>query len=147
MTEPKNPKKIAYVRQGRSLLTKVGCANAGAKVTPDMIAAGTPESQLTTWYRLIREDGVLELPKKLKTVLSANEDGQMSLETLFGDDSPGDEPPGDEPPVDEPPVDEPPVDEPPVDEPPGDEPPGDEPPGDEPPDEGKKRPRGAKRKK
>ena len=86
MTEAKKPKKIAYVRQGRSLLTKRGCANEGAKVTPDMISAGTPESQLTTWYRLIREDNVLELPKKLKTVLAENADGQLSLETLFGDD-------------------------------------------------------------
>ncbi len=95
MSETKKPKKIAYVRQGRSILTKLGCAQAGATVTPDMISAGTPESQLTIWYRQIRdESGVLELPKKLKTVLSENTEGQLSLETLFGDEPLEDEPAG-----------------------------------------------------
>ena len=79
------PRKIAYVVAGRSLLTKIGCANAGAKVTPAMIAAGTPESQLTIWYRLIREDGVLELPKTLKTELknAAKTNKQITLEDFF----------------------------------------------------------------
>jgi hypothetical protein len=153
MPETKKPKKIAYVRQGRSILTKLGCAQAGAPVTPDMISAGTPESQLTIWYREIRADnGTLELPKKLKTILAEDSEGQLSLETLFGDDQPADEPSADKPlantpPADEPPADEPPADEPLADEPPADEPPADEPPADEPPVEDRgSRPRKAARK-
>lgn len=86
MTEQKKEKlkKIAYVVSGRSLLTKIGCANAGAKVTPSMLGGNTLESQLTTWYKQIR-DGVLELPKSLKTELkkAAKENKQISLEDFF----------------------------------------------------------------
>jgi hypothetical protein len=137
MAETKKPEKIAYVRQGRSLLTKLGIAHSGAKVTPNMISAGTPESQLTIWYRQIREDKVLELPKKLKTVLAESADGQLSLEAIFGDDSPADKSSADKSSADESPADESPADESLEDK---------SPEGDLAEDE-KSRPRGAKRKK
>lgn len=98
MTDKKTekPKKIAYVVSGRSLLTKIGCANAGAKVTPSMMASKTPESQLRVWYNQIR-DGVLELPKTLKTELKEAEktNEQITLEDFFA--PPDDEDDGGEP--------------------------------------------------
>jgi hypothetical protein len=143
------PKKIAYVVAGRSLLTKIGCANAGAKVTPSMIAAGNPESQLTIWYRLIREDGVLELPKTLKTELkkAAEENEQISLEAFFnpvdGEEEPGEEEPGEEEPGEEVPDEEVPDEEVPDEEVPDEEVPGEEKP---PAADKSKRKRGAQRK-
>ena len=125
MTEQKKekPKKIAYVVSGRSLLTKIGCANAGAKVTPAMMASANPNAQKTAWYNQIR-DGVLELPKTLKSELKEAEktNEQITLEDFFA---------------------------PPVDEDDGDDPgdPGDPGEPDEPDDKKQsKRPRGAKRK-
>ena len=86
MTEQKKekPKKIAYVVSGRSLLTKIGCANAGAKVTPAMMASANPNAQKTAWYNQIR-DGVLELPKTLKSELKEAEktNEQITLEDFF----------------------------------------------------------------
>ena len=67
--------KLAIVVQGRSLLTRLGTAHEGAKITPKILS-GDEEQQDSLFYRLLKK-GIIKYPKDLDKTK-----GQLSIDDI-----------------------------------------------------------------